>query len=259
MHFTDQVGHTFHLAKTPQRIVSLVPSQTEFLCDLGLEHRLVGITKYCIHPYDKVNQIVKVGGTKNFSINKIDALQPDLIIANKEENTKEGIEFLKMHYPVYTSDITTIEDAYNMMHEIGTIVNKGEEAKKMIVTIEDEFSILKGLTTKSVKTLYLIWRKPWMTIGGDTFISHMMQIAGFDNCCTHLARYPVLTEEEIQRINPAVVLLSSEPYPFKSRHLKEIQAICPHADVKLVDGELFSWYGSRMGLAPTYFLNLLKK
>ncbi len=245
MEYTDQIGHSFKLSQTPKRIVSLVPSQTEFLFDIGLAHEIVGITKYCIYPKDKVDNYVKIGGTKNISLSKIKALEPDLIIANKEENTKEIISSLQALYPVYTSDISNLEDALQMMEDIGNLTQKQKETSKIVLEINQNFAKLGGQENKW-KSIYLIWRKPWMSVGSDTFIHHLMMLGGFYNCFSDKSRYPILTEEEIIHANPQFIFLSSEPYPFKERHVKELELLCPHSKIILVDGEMFSWYGSRL-------------
>lgn len=251
MIFTDQTGHSFQLNKKPERIISLVPSQTEFLFDLGLENSIIGITKFCIHPKELTKKIQKIGGTKTLNLDLIISLNPDLIIANKEENTKEEIEFLKSNFPVYISDIYTLSDALKMMKDIGEITNKSTEAKEIINKINSEFNLLnKSLINK--KVLYLIWKKPYMAAGKNTFINHIISLAGFNNIIE--GRYPELSFEEIKNYRADIILLSSEPYPFKDKHIEELKSLA--SQVLLVDGELFSWYGSRLQYTPQY-LNLL--
>ncbi|MBK8564398.1 MAG: ABC transporter substrate-binding protein [Saprospiraceae bacterium] len=255
MHFTDQIGHSIHLPQPPQRIVSLVPSQTELLFHLGLGAKVVGLTKFCIHPQPDCKAKQRVGGTKQVSLEKIAALRPDLIIANKEENDRQTVEALQQQYPVWTSDIETLEDALAMIASIGQLTQKEPEAGQLNDAIRTAFESLK-IEGQETRAAYMIWYKPWMAVGSGTFIHELLRLAGFINVLEHKTRYPILTLEELAAAKPAVVLLSSEPFPFKQRHIDEVKKFCPMADVRLVDGEMFSWYGSRLLLAAPYFVNL---
>jgi len=269
--YIDQLNYKIELASTPKRIISLVPSQTELLYDLGLRDEVVGITKFCIHPEEWYKIKTRVGGTKKLDFEKIKALQPDLIIGNKEENEKSDIEELMKHYNVWMSDIITLKDAYDMITRIGTITNKKEEAINLKLEIESAFnsfkfqvSSLKFNNTKletrnlKLKTVYLIWNNPIMVAGHSTFINEMLNICGFENIFTNeTSRYPEISEQQIKEANPDLILLSSEPFPFKEKHIQNFKAICPNAKVLLVDGEMFSWYGSRLKKAPEYFNKLI--
>lgn len=237
----------------PRRIISIVPSQTEFLADLGLEKEVVGITKFCIHPQEWFQQKSRVGGTKTLNFNKIDALQPDLIIGNKEENEQSQIEYLSEKYPVWMSDIKTLNDALEMMLALGEITGKAEAAKALVAEILKRFERIP-LVDKPLRAAYLIWRKPYIGVGRDTFIDDMLRRAGFENALAGLERYPQLSPDELAALKPEVLLLSSEPYPFSTKNFAELREICPDADLKVVDGEMFSWYGSRLLLAPDYFI-----
>lgn len=239
-----------------KRIVSLVPSQTELLYDLGLEEEVIGITKFCIHPESWFRNKKRVGGTKTVHIDIVKSLQPDLIIANKEENTKEQIEELAKSFPVWVSDIQTIPQAFYMMAQVGILTGKAHEAQQLIKEIKDGFNSIEK-PTKPKRAAYFIWRKPWMCAGGDTFISHMIEAMGWQNVLADIKRYPEIALEDLRTKDVDLVLLSSEPYPFKDAHIEEIKAALPNAEVQLVDGELFSWYGSRMRLAPAYFKGLI--
>lgn len=252
--FTDMMGQILQFTTPPKRIVSLVPSQTELLFDLGLGERVVGVTKYCIHPKKEVRRKAKVGGTKDFDLKKIAALQPDLIIGNKEENEEKGIKALKeAGFSVWMSDIYTLSDALGMISGIGRITDTVQEAENLRVNLQTSFEALKEeITTKPKSALYLIWREPWMAAGPKTFIHEMLPYAGFKNA-VKASRYPVLSEEELKTLQPEEVLLSSEPYPFKEKHIQELQEIFPAAKIRLVDGEMFSWYGSRLQLSLHYF------
>lgn len=246
------------LQHVPKRIVSLVPSQTELLFDLGLDEETVGITKFCVHPKEWFRGKTRVGGTKTINIDKITALQPDLIIANKEENVKEQIEALSEIAPVWVSDIHDLQGALDMIQTIGKLTDRYEKAEIITRLIQHRFDNLNHPAKKGLNTLYLIWRRPWMSIGSDTFIHHIMHRAGLKNVCKNLARYPELTNEEIVKLNPELVLLSSEPYPFKEKHIAELQQLLPDAKIVLADGEMFSWYGSRLLHAPVYLEELLQ-
>lgn len=256
--FIDQTGRKITLDTYPQRIISLVPSQTELLAALGLEKETIGITKFCIHPDNWFRSKTKVGGTKQIKMNIIHQLQPDLIIANKEENVKEQVEELEKEYPVWISDVNNLEDAYEMIKQTGKLTNREEKAIAINKKIKENFSRLKATGAKP-KTIYLIWQKPYMTTGGDTFISAMMQLAGFNNIFADKTRYPEITIEQIKNKKPELLFLSSEPFPFKQKHADEMQTYLPGTKIVLVDGELFSWYGSRLQYAPEYFADIREK
>ena len=258
--FTDQIGHSIHLPDSPRRIVSLVPSQTELLFDLGLNETIVGITKYCIHPHSKARHKTQVGGTKNPDLNLIRTLRPDLIIGNKEENRREDIEALRAEFPVWVSDVNSLNDASAMIRQIGGLVQNETSANWLAQRIEGRFESLVAERPTSAlrkKVAYLIWRKPWMVAGGGTFIHALLELAGFDNVFAPEPRYPECSTETLVATQPEIILLSSEPYPFKEAHLSEMQALCPNARILLVDGELFSWYGSRLLRTPAYLHSLM--
>jgi ABC-type Fe3+-hydroxamate transport system substrate-binding protein len=238
----DQMQREVLITDEPLRIVSLVPSQTELLYYLGLNDEVVGQTLFCVHPKEMHLLKKRVGGTKKINFDIIDSLKPNLIIGNKEENDQEQIEFLMKKYPVWMSDITSIHDAYQMIDSIGAIVNKHKQALDLIDQLKHKFSHIYIDEIKP--SLYLIWRKPWMAAGTNTFINEIMKLKGFQNVVT--GRYPELSIENIMNLNPQVVLLSSEPYPFKEKHISELKQILPNAQIELVDGELYSWYGNRM-------------
>ncbi|MTI20000.1 cobalamin-binding protein [Fulvivirga sp. RKSG066] len=247
------MGSTIELPKTPSSIVSLVPSQTELLFDLGLKSEVKGITKFCIHPADEVRDVKKIGGTKNFNFSKIDELNPDLVIGNKEENYKEGIEQLREKYPVWMSDIYTLNDSLDMINSVASLVGRAEKGKEIIEDIKSGFESIKKKAP--LKVLYFIWQKPYMVAGGGTFIDIMLSQIGLDNVAPK-DRYPELSPDDIRAINPDLILLSSEPYPFKAKHFSDFSALCPNAKIHIVDGEMFSWYGSRLRKAPAYFNSL---
>lgn len=273
----DQLSNSVSLSSPPKRIISIVPSQTELLYDLGLEKEVVGITKYCVHPKDWKDSKTIVGGTKKLNLEKIRELKPDLIIGNKEENEKSQILELMKEYPVWTSDIKTLEEALKMIESIGEVTGKQKRAAEIQNNIREQLSHFKlqamNLKFPARNVLYLIWRRPYICAGANTFIDHMLQICGLTNAASPLApllkergdsleaigvRYPEITPEEIRKANPFLIFLSSEPYPFRQKHIQELQIICPNAKVVLVNGEMFSWYGSRLLYAPSYFERLLQ-
>jgi ABC-type Fe3+-hydroxamate transport system substrate-binding protein len=248
----DQMGNSVVVPIPPKRIISLVPSQTELLADLGLEHEVVGITKFCVHP-QSWKQKPRVGGTKVFNHRDIDRLAPDLVIGNKEENYREGIEELQKKYPVWMSDIKTLPDATAMIRSIGALTARALAAREIADRIEEGFEHIRKVS--AMKTLYLIWKNPWMAAGKNTFIDCMLSKLGLINAVER-SRYPELSDLEIKQINPDLILLSSEPYPFKESHGDALRALCPNAKIVLVDGEMFSWHGSRLLKAPAYFKTL---
>lgn len=237
----------------PRRIISLVPSQTELLADLGLADSVVGITKFCIHPASWRHTKTIVGGTKNFRFDVIDSLSPDLIIGNKEENYEAGINALRERYPVWMSDIVSLADALTMIRAVGMLTAREARGSQLAGRVEAAFGSLQRF--KGQRVLYLIWRNPWMAAGKDTFIDTMLGLLGLQNAVTE-SRYPVLTPEALQALAPDYVFLSSEPYPFRIQHADELRAMLPLAGIQLVDGEMFSWYGSRLLQAPAYFNTL---
>jgi ABC-type Fe3+-hydroxamate transport system substrate-binding protein len=297
------------------RIVSLVPSITELLSDLGLEEEVVGITKFCIHPEHWFRTKRRVGGTKTADVESILALRPDLVLANREENVREQIEALEDLVPVYISDVNDLTSALAMIREVGRLTGREERAAGLVESIRTGFEELKRpigvhakfsewlaadvaipprpgmpvgraverpgagpegwgagsqrpgsgagvdigrwVLTEPIPCAYFIWRNPWMVAGGDTFINDMLERAGFINVFRGLTRYPTIDADTLSASGCRLVLLSSEPYPFREKHVSEFRAVVPNARVWMVDGEMFSWYGSRMTYMPLYF-NYLK-
>lgn len=253
--FTDSLGRQVSIAAPPKRIVSIVPSQTELLYHLGLEEEVVGITKFCIHPRAWHQAKTRVGGTKNLQPQTIKGLQPDLVLANKEENVQEQVEALAEQIPVWVSDVNTLAEALQMIQAIGSITGKKDKALEICQNIQKGFETFIRLDYQP-KVVYLIWQEPYMTIGGDTFISNMLQHAGYTNLFQDETRYPQISAEALQALNPEYLFLSSEPYPFNQKHIQAFENLLPQTKVVLVDGEMFSWYGSRLQHAPSYFATL---
>jgi ABC-type Fe3+-hydroxamate transport system substrate-binding protein len=255
--FYDQLHREVNLPFVPKRIISVVPSQTELLYYLGLSDEIIGITKFCIHPADKFKSTTKIGGTKQLNLELIKQLNPDLIIANKEENERTQIEELMNFCPVWISDISNLDEAKEMIAGVGQLVDRETEAHQLNHSITQQFNQL-NLPSRKLKVAYLIWRKPYMVAGKNTFIDNMLQQCGLTNAF-YADRYPEVSNEQLIKANPEVVFLSSEPYPFKQKHINEFKALLPNTTVILVDGEIFSWYGSRLLYAPQYFDALVKK
>ncbi len=256
--YVDMMGREVVVNYPPRRIVSLVPSQTELLYDLGLQEEVVGITKFCVHPDSWYREKTRVGGTKNVNMQRIAALQPDLIIANKEENTREQIEELAQLYPVWISDISELSGAMEMIKGVGRVTGRIEQSIKMVDSILLKFNNLAN-ENKYKRVAYFIWKNPWMCAGGDTFISDMISRLGWVNVFEGINRYPEVTLDALKDTGVELILLSSEPYPFKQQHIDEIMQVMPHVQVMLVDGEMFSWYGSRLLHAAGYFNSLMEQ
>jgi ABC-type Fe3+-hydroxamate transport system substrate-binding protein len=254
----DQMGRRVEVSEMPCRIVSLVPSQTELLYDLGLKDSIVGQTLFCIHPQEYFKTARKIGGTKKLNIQAIRDLQPDLIIGNKEENDQSQIQELEKEFPVWMSDIFNLEDALHMIKELGEILNQSDKAHALALEIQQEFSSLNHIKKTGKKALYFIWRKPYMVAGRNTFIQDMLQYCGLENAITEPdSRYPEIRNDVVSSLQPDFIFLSSEPYPFKVEHIAELSLLCPNTTIKIVDGEMFSWYGSRLREAPNYFSRLI--
>lgn len=245
------------LSVPKHRIVSLVPSQTELLFYLGLADEVVGLTKFCIHPAGSVAGKTVVGGTKNVQVGLVAALNPTLILANYEENTEADVTALSAIAPVHITDVKTYPDALVMIREVGGLVGRQADADALARQIAASFAALRPVIGASCPSVaYLIWRKPYMVAATNTFIDAMLTEAGFRNAFADQTRYPVITQADLKAASPDLIFLSSEPYPFREKHLDELQACCSNAQVRLVDGELFSWYGSRLLYSAPYFAQL---
>ncbi|MGN6268251.1 MAG: ABC transporter substrate-binding protein [Ginsengibacter sp.] len=245
--------------KKYKRIISVVPSLTELLFDLGLNEEVIGITKFCIHPQKWFKEKARIGGTKNLQIEKIQALQPDLIIANKEENDKGQIERLAENCDVYLSDVNTLADALKMIVRIGEMTDRLQQAMELRFKIKKGFDALsRNQTTPKIRSAYFIWKNPWMVAANNTFINEMMRYAGLENIFEEMSRYPAITMEEIECLKPDLILLSTEPYPFKEKDKDEFSKLFPQIKIAIADGEMFSWYGSRLLKSVDYFHSFRK-
>lgn len=254
MTFKDQLNRTVHLTSPPNRIISLVPSQTELLIDLGLEERLIGITKFCVHPKNLRDDIAVVGGTKTVHYHKIEELQPDLIICNKEENTLEMVQELEKICSVWVSDIANLEESLDMIEQLGDLLDVTDKASEIIEIITSEKNAFERLmkTRPMKKVAYLIWKNPYMAAGSDTFINSLLLLNNFQNIISE-KRYPKISIEQLREAD--LVLLSTEPFPFKESDVSELKNQI-NSEVRIADGEYFSWYGSRLEKAFGYFKTL---
>lgn len=254
--YRDQMGRRVELPGIPRRIISLVPSQTELLFDLGLDKEVVGITKFCVHPEHWRRDKAIIGGTKRAHFDRIEDLAPDLIIGNKEENTEDMIRHLEQYYPVWMSDIYNLADALNMIRSLGAILGKAKKAEALSGEIRHAFAGLEQAAYPPLRVAYFIWREPYMVVARNTFIDHLLSRAGFVNVFSDRTRYPTVDLSELTALAPDLILLSSEPFPFREKHVAEFQAVAPQSRIRVVDGEMFSWYGSRLRLVPGYIAKL---
>lgn len=252
----DHLGRSVTFNYPPQRIISLAPAITETMYHLRLEEEIVGRTRFCIHPAKKVKNAINIGGTKDIKLERIHELKPDLIIAEKEENTKEIVELLEQHYPVFVFEVQTIQAAFNMIVDIGKLTDRLNEAIKLTDEIKSNFQPLPKVGGKRVA--YVIWKKPYMVVGKNTYIQSLLEEMGFFNpFITFTGRYPVVTIEDLQHAALDYIFLATEPYPFREKHLEEFTQMLPNTNVAIIDGEMF-WYGAKMIEAASYFTNKLQ-
>lgn len=252
---TDHLGRKVVLPESPKRIISICPAITETLFSLGLEKEIVGRTKYCIFPKGIVDQVQIVGGTKEINFEKVKEIQPDLIFAEKEENTEEIVLELEKIAPVFVLEVKSIQNAYRFITTLGEVTATTMTAKLLLTACQKSFQSIKS--RENGKAAYVIWRKPYMVVGGTTYINDVLQVMGFENPFTNEeSRYPTVTNEQLTNANLDKLFLASEPFPFQQKHLAEFQAFLPNTEIILVDGEMF-WYGSRMLVAGEYLAELV--
>lgn len=251
----DALGRAVALPAPPRRVVSLCPSITETVAQLA-PSRLVGRTRWCIHPASAQAEVAACGGTKNPDLDAIRALQPDLVLAEKEENRREDVEALAASLPVYVFDVLDVDGALDMLDTLGALLAREAQAAAMRARIARAWAALPRAAGTPV--LYLIWRRPWMAAGAQTYIDAVLRRLGLCNVAAALpGRYPELDAATLATLEPHRVLLSSEPYPFAAKHEAEVQALFPRAHIERVDGEAFSWYGARMRPAADYLAGWL--
>lgn len=240
------------------KIVSLVPSLTELLFSLGAGEQVVGVTRYCIHPKRALQSASDIGGTKNPKIEEIVRLNPDLIIANKEENREEDIRLLQAQgIEVMVTEIRTIEESLNAILDIGNAIGKYLEAAELTQQTISHLHDIPEFEPR--RAAYLIWKKPWMSVGADTFIADVLRTLHLDNVFDGSSRYPEFLPENLPALNPEIILFSSEPYSFSEKHFGDFETLLPNTVLELVDGEWFSWYGSRFTAALPKLIEWRKK
>lgn len=257
MNITDDLNNRIYIASVPDKIISLCPSITETLCDIGLSDSIIGITDYCIHPIYITKNILKLGGPKTISVEKVKSLNPDIIFAVKEENTKSTIEALSKKYPCFVFDINTFNDAIGMIKILGKIFQKEDAAKVMSDLIITAFSNIPKLNHK-LKYLYIVWKQPYIAVGKGTFIDSVLTKLSFSNCIKASGlKYPKLNSD-LNSYSFDILFLASEPYKFDKKDKEEIQKKFPDKKILLVDGEMISWYGSHMLKASYYLRDLIR-
>jgi ABC-type Fe3+-hydroxamate transport system substrate-binding protein len=228
----------------PQRIISLCPSITETLFALGAGDRVMGRTQWCIHPQPEIETVPTVGGTKKVNLRRVRELQPDLIICEKEENTREMVEALAPIAPTYVTNVESIEDAHSMLGQLAELLDVAPQATALSDAIQSTWAYTP---TRATRVAYLIWREPWMAAGDRTYIHSVLNHLGFDNVFAgREARYPTFSLGELRALAPERILLSSEPFAFSQVDVDRLAADLPGVSIDLVDGELFCWYGARM-------------
>lgn len=255
----DQSGKLLNITSNPKRIVSLVPSISKSIFDLGGSNELIAVTRFCTRPKDLRKTKIVIGGTKNPDINKILMLEPDLIIANKEENRKEDIEELSKYAQVFCTNIKSISDAQLLIKDLGKILNKEAHALRTCKQIANKLKELEGIESSNKRILYLIWQKPYMTVGKDTFINDVIEACGFNNVFSSETRYPIVDQSKPMISKPDLVFLSSEPYPFREKHKVRIRRDFPNSTPILADGIAFSWYGTSFLSKIDYLIDLKKR
>lgn len=240
-----------------RRIVSLVPSLSEALFALGLGDRVVGVTDWCVHPAAEVAALPKVGGTKNPSLARLFELEPDLVIANQEENRERDVEKVReAGIPVWVTYPRSVADAIALLRDLAELGPPSERAERLLASIERAHRrALDEPPERRVRVFCPIWKKPWMAVGGDTYADDLLSLCGGDNVFRERAerRYPLVEEEEIVAAAPEVVLLPDEPYAFGAREVEELSRLAIPAAasrrIHCVDGTWISWYGPRIGRA----------
>ena len=246
---------------TPERIVSLVPSLTEALFAFGAGERVVGRTRYCLWPPRAIGKVPTVGGTKKVDVDRVLELEPDLIVAVREENSRENVEKLEgSGVPVFVGAPETVEEAIELLRELAERV-EAPRSEAVLDPIGRVYDRLRNVTGGTRRVFVPIWKRPYMSVGSDTYVHDVLETCGGENVCGNSTRYPIVTLEEVEAAQPEVVLLPDEPYPFCAEDLEEFYELdvpAAHADrIHLVDGKLLTWYGPRMASSLTQLSALL--
>lgn len=251
MKIQDHLGRTVSISRKPRRIISFVPAITETMYHLGLDEEIVGRTRFCKFPKDKVKNAIDIGGTKDMKLERIQALKPDVIIAEKEENTKEMVETLEKHFPVFVFEVQHYEDIFRMLQDLGRLTDREAQAAELTAQIQTAF---QNVSPKGeARISYVIWQRPYMVVGKDTYINSILEELGFQNPFIEKeGRYPEVTIEDFKEANLDEIFLATEPFPFRDKHVEEFRKLIPGVKVTIIDGEMF-WYGVKMIEAAKYF------
>lgn len=229
------------LASGPERVVSLVPSFTELMAQWGLAGRLVGRTRYCVEPNWLRASVATVGGTKDPDLERIRDLKPDLVLMERMENTKETAEALAAaNIPMLVLDLKRVEDILGGWVQVGEVFGVPDLAAERVKAVK---ALLKRPTKKAPRTLMLVWREPWIAVGTDVYLADMLRRTGYQPIGGE--GYPRLTDAELQALDPDVVLLPTDPFPWKPKHAKDVQALLPRAQVRILEGRAITWALSR--------------
>ncbi len=258
--YHDALGRPLTVNRPPGRIVSLVPSITEALFAFGLGERVVAVTRFCIEPPDGVRDKEKVGGTKDVATARVNELAPDLVIANVEENTRPDIDALiAAGLPVFVTYPRTVRSAIDELRTLAEITGAQDAAAPILAEAEAELAQALADQQPTTRVFCPIWRRPWMTIGPDTYMHDLISLCGGENIYADAeGRYPEVTLEDVAQRRPDVVLLPDEPYPFTEKHEAEVIETMPGVRIYLVDGKLMCWYGPRIPEAIRMLRALLR-
>ncbi len=258
--FVDATGRSLALDDPPERIVSLVPSLTEALFAFGLEEDVAGVTRFCVEPAEAKSK-PKVGGTKNVDVQAVQALEPDLVLANVEENTREDVdEMIAAGLPVFVTYPRTVAAAIAELRQLAEMTLASEEAAPILDGAARQLRRAENANgfRKPLRVFCPIWRSPWMTIGPDTYMHDFLRVCGLENVYGKAAeRYPTVELADVASLRPEVVLLPDEPYPFARKHMGEVIAKLGDVRIYLVDGKSLCWYGPRIGPALAEIRRLL--
>ena len=254
----DGRHRTLTLDRPPTRIVSLVPSLTEALATISLGPALVGVTRYCAEPAELVTRLRKVGGTKDPGLDLIRSLEPEIVVANEEENRREDVEALEAAgLQVWVGTARSVLAAVEELDRLATLLGAARSAARLLTRARDAIAAQEQLNTERprVSVFCPIWRNPYMAVGGDTYAGNLLRFCGAVNGFeTHRTgnRYPQVTLDDIRAADPAVILLPDEPFRFRERHRQEVMETLPQVravregNVFLLDGRWLTWYGKRI-------------
>jgi ABC-type Fe3+-hydroxamate transport system substrate-binding protein len=247
-----------------RRVISLVPSLTETVCDLGVSGRLVAVTRFCVSPADELQFVPRVGGTKNPDLEQIARHEPDLILANGEENRSEDIDWLSQRFEVYLSRPTTLPDAAKVVRDVGHRLGVEDETESLLLEIEAQlaYAEVMNLDRQPIRVFYPIWKQPWIGVNRNTYVHDMLTRAGAINvCATRESRYPVVALTELGDLAAELVLLPSSPFAFSADHRRELmndRTFGRNVPILMVDGRNFCWHGSRTARGLGNVTNLLR-